>query len=385
MSQSGRGTGSRSHREDRSSSDKGRQFTTLASHIFCGLVGALFLLAAAPAHAEQFLPDLIHSSTVPANGDLNPYGVAFVPSRFPTKGSKLNPGDVLVSNFNNSSNLQGTGTTIISLTPNGEVAPSGTASVFFQGSGLGLTTALGVLQRGFVVVGNVPTKDGSFATIQPGSLLFLDRQGHLISPSPYTANLDGPWDLTVADGFNQAKIFVSNVLNGTVTRLDVALTDKTVTVTRSTVIATGYTFEPNAAALVLGPTGLAYDAVNDLLYIASTADNAIFVVPQAGARTTSIARGKIVFQDPHLRGPLALAFAPNGHLLTSNGDAVNPDPAEPSEIVEFTTAGAFVAQFNVDAGQGGAFGLALAKMGDDATSFAAVDDNTSELMVLKRQ
>ena len=256
---------------------------------------------------------------------------------------------------------------------------------FFKGSGLGLTTALGVLQRGFVVVGNVPTKDGSFATIQPGSLLFLDRQGHLISPSPYTANLDGPWDLTIADGFNQAKIFVSNVLNGTVTRLDVALTDKTVTVTRSTVIATGYTFEPNAAALVLGPTGLAYDAVNDLLYIASTADNAIFVVPQAGARSTSLARGKIAFRDPHLRGPLALAFAPNGHLLTSNGDAVNPDPAEPSEIVEFTAAGAFVAQFNVDAGQGGAFGLALAKMGDDTTSFAAVDDNTSELMVLKRQ
>src|ERR1700730_251470 len=136
---------------------------------------------------------------------------------------------------------------------------------------------------------------------------FSIARAHLISPSPYTANLDGPWDLTIADGFNQAKIFLSNVLNGTVTRLDVALTDKTVTVTRSTVIATGYTVEPNAAALVLGPTGLAYDAVNDLLYIASTADHAIFVVPQAGARSTSLARGKIAFRDPHLRGPLALA------------------------------------------------------------------------------
>jgi hypothetical protein len=147
MSQSGRGTGSRYHRADRSTSDKGRPLVTFAAYIFCGLVGTLLLLAAAPARAQQFLPILLHSSTVPKNSDLNPYGVAFVPSGFPTNGSKLNPGDILVSNFNNSNNVQGTGTTIISLTPNGEAAPSGTASVFFQGSGLGLTTALGCCNR----------------------------------------------------------------------------------------------------------------------------------------------------------------------------------------------------------------------------------------------
>ncbi|HMB03140.1 MAG TPA: hypothetical protein VKP69_05285, partial [Isosphaeraceae bacterium] len=38
-------------------------------------------------------------STVPTNGDTNPYGVAFVPNGFPS-GGKLNPGDILVSNFN---------------------------------------------------------------------------------------------------------------------------------------------------------------------------------------------------------------------------------------------------------------------------------------------
>jgi hypothetical protein len=37
-----------------------------------------------------------------------------------------------------------------------------------------------------------------------------------------------------------------------------------------------------------------------------------------------------------LRGPLALALAPNGDLITANGDAVNGDPTQPSEIVEFT-------------------------------------------------
>ena len=65
-------------------------------------------------------------TTVPANGDLNPYGVAFVPPGFPTGGT-LSPGDILVSNFNNSANQQGTGTTIVDITPNGG------ESTFFQG------------------------------------------------------------------------------------------------------------------------------------------------------------------------------------------------------------------------------------------------------------
>jgi len=49
------------------------------------------------------------------------------------------------------------------------------------------------------------------------------------------------------------------VLNGTVTRLDLAITASTVTVNTETVIASGYTSEENDAALILGPTGLAYD------------------------------------------------------------------------------------------------------------------------------
>ena len=64
-------------------------------------------------------------------------------------------------NFNNSDNLQGTGTTIIKLTPNGLVSPSGQASEFFKGSVPGLTTALGVLKRGFVLVRSHAGKAGT--------------------------------------------------------------------------------------------------------------------------------------------------------------------------------------------------------------------------------
>ena len=56
----------------------------------------------------------------PAKGDENPYGVAVV-SR--TTGGLVR-GDVLVSNFNNAKNEQGTGSSIV------EVSPAGKAQVF---------------------------------------------------------------------------------------------------------------------------------------------------------------------------------------------------------------------------------------------------------------
>ncbi|HUC13542.1 MAG TPA: hypothetical protein VMS00_03730, partial [Acidimicrobiales bacterium] len=56
---------------------------------------------------------------VPGNGDVNPYGVAVVPA----STGKLVAGDVLVSNFNDAANSQGTGVTIM------EVSPAGKASV----------------------------------------------------------------------------------------------------------------------------------------------------------------------------------------------------------------------------------------------------------------
>jgi hypothetical protein len=349
----------------------------------CAGLLALLPFGSAAAAGFPFLPQNVTSSSVPANGDINPYGVAIVPFDFPTDGA-IQPGDILVSNFNNSNNLQGTGSTIVKLTANGTIAPNGSATTFFQGgSGLGLTTALGFLQAGFVIVGNVPTTDGTSATIQPGSLLVIDRNGKLVQTiAASTANtLDGPWDLTVFDFGQVALVFVSNVLNGTVSRLTLAVSASGVTVANATVIATGYAHMPNAAALVLGPTGLALDPFQDKLFVASTGDNAIFSIDNAGSATSAVTLGTMVTQDPHLRGPLALAFGPNGDLLAANGDAVNADPTQPSEIVEFTEDGDFVTQFNVDAAQGGAFGLAAGQTPAGFFSLVAVDDVANSIQV----
>src|ERR1019366_1091646 len=139
------------------------------------------------------------------------------------------------------------------------------------------------------------------------------------------------------------------------------------------------------AALVVGPTGLAFDEKTDKLYVASTGGNNIFVLSNAEITGPRTGRGSLVYHDDaHLRGPLALALAPNGDLLTANGDAVNPDATNMhnSEIVEFTTGGKFVDQFQINPTAGGAFGLALETIGGN-TIFAAVNDITNELDIWK--
>jgi hypothetical protein len=313
---------------------------------------------------------------VPSNGDLNPYGVALISHGFPAGGS-LNAGDIIVSNFNDSANVQGTGTTIVS------ISPSGQQSLFFKGQpGLGFTTALGSLKRGFVLVGSVPTTDGTCGTIGQTSLLIVDHSGSLVTTMTNPNLLDGPWDLTINDRGELAEVFVSNVLNGTVTRINLRIPKNGNPIAESmTQIASGYGHACNAAAVVVGPTGLAYDAAKDILYVASTSDNVIFAVPHARKTTVDEGTGGLVYQDNvHLHGPLGLLLAPNGDLITANGDAVNSDASQPSELVEFTPAGQFVAQFSVDPGQGAAFGLAVHVSGNQVL-FTAVDDATNVLEI----
>jgi hypothetical protein len=77
-----------------------------------------------------------------------------------------------------------------------------------------------------------------------------------------------------------------------------------------------------------------------------------------------------------------MEMAPNNHLLVSNDDAVqiNPDPNQPSEIVEFTKEGRFVREVSVDLNPGGAFGLDV-DIFDNTARFAFVDDNTNSLSI----
>lgn len=325
---------------------------------------------------DPFLPSPVRSaSTVPSNGDLNPYGVAFIKNNFQTAGGPLQPGDILVSNFNSNLNLQGTGSTIV------RFPKSGPPALFFQGTArLGLSTALGTLQYGFVVVGNLPTADGTSGTAQAGSLLVINNQGKLVQTIT-SPEINGPWDMALVDRGDHAIAFISNALSGTISRLDFAVNPAGLSLLSSTTIASGYMHRGDPAALFDAPTGLVYDHRRDVLYVASTLDNEIFAVRDAADRRQDAGPGEIIYQDnQHLHGALAMAMAPNGHLLVTNNDVINSDVNQPSEIVEFTTNGQFVKEIPVDPNLGGSFGLAV-NVTEDTATLAAVDDNTASLMI----
>ena len=357
----------------------------------CTAAGASFLLLCSSASAvdirhQPLIPNLpavpgLSISTVPAISDMNPYGVAFVPPGFP-KGGPLSPGDILVSNFNNSGSTQGTGRTIVRITPGGE------QSLFFQGPiepppGLGLTTALAVLRQGFVLVGNLPSPTGmcmdpGHVGVDQGSLLVLDRFGSQVASFTDPNLLDGPWDMTTLDEGNDVQIYVSSVLNGVVSRFDLTMPNPDhggpPILHGGTQIASGYAHHCDPMALVVGPTGLAFNFNHSVLYVASTGDNAIYAIDRPADPGVRSGPGRLVYQDDHLRGPLGLALAPNDDLIAAHGDiGSNADPMQPSELVEFTQSGQFVGQRSVNSMQGAAFGIALSFI-NNTVRFAAVDD-----------
>jgi hypothetical protein len=325
---------------------------------------------------SPFLPSpVVTVSTVPANGDGNPYGVAFIPRDFQSGTGPLKHGNILVSNFNDNQNIQGTGTTIVN------ISPSGTQSLFFQGTApLGLSTALGTLRAGFVVVGNVPVIPGGTTGAEPGSLLVINNQGKWIQTIT-SAWIQAPWDMALVDGGDWAIAFVANGLNGTVSRLNFKVSARGLKLVSATTIASGYVNRTDPVTFLVAPTGMVYDAARDRLYVASTGDNAVFAIPDAADRQKSAGTGFVVYEDNvHLHGPLGLAAAPNGHLLVTNNDGINSDPNQPSEIVEFTKEGQFVKEISVDPAQGGSFGLAVSST-DNQAILAAVDDNTNTLII----
>ncbi|HET7245442.1 MAG TPA: hypothetical protein VFJ07_11475 [Streptosporangiaceae bacterium] len=307
-------------------------------------------------------------STVPANGDVNPYGTVLVTRNQGT----LVKGNVLISNFNNSKNLQGTGTTIV------QVSPKGKLSVFAQinaaklpgkcPGGVGLTTALTVLSGGWVVVGSLPTKDGSAATSSAGCLIVLDNHGRV--RETFAGNgINGPWDMTSVSRGPFAELFVTNVLkgtkaaggsvvnNGTVLRLVLLVGgSRPPRLINTTTIGSGFPQRTDPAALVIGATGVGL-APSGTLYVANGVDSAINAIPGATWRSSSAGTGTTITKGGALNTPLGLIIAPNGDVLTVNGGN--------GLIVETTPSGNQVAKKMLDSsgsppGAGALFGLALA-------------------------
>lgn len=292
------------------------------------------------------------ASTVPSNGDVNPYGTVLVP----VSVGRLGQGKVLISNFNNSGNLQGIGTTIVQVAPGGHVSTFATIDpTNLPGScpgGVGLTGALAVLKRGWVIVGSLPTTDGTPATMQAGCLLVLNSSGSVVETFA-GSEINGPWGMTATDDEDTASLFVSNVLNGTVagngqvvnkgTILRINLNvprqgDGVPRKTSTTVVGSRFSERTDPAALVIGPQGLGLAA--STLYVADSLNNRIAAIPNAIQRQTSAMSGTTVTMGQFINDPLGLTLAPNGDILTTNGtDGL---------LVETTPKGAQIAHRLID-------------------------------------
>jgi hypothetical protein len=327
------------------------------------------------------------NSTTPLNGDVNPYAIWPVTE---TVGS-VTAGDVLVDNFNNKSNNQGTGTTIVDVHPNGQVGVFASLPGTVPGcpGGVGLTTAMVQLKTGWVIVGSLPSTDGKIGTSGAGCLLVLSPTGKLVGTIS-GSYLDGPWDATVKDDGSTATLFVSNTLvglsktgtatvnQGTVVRLALSAsrTDPP-RVTAENEVANGFPERADAAAFVKGPTGLAVDSAGTL-YVADNLGNQIAAIPQALTRTDSAGTGTTLTHDGQLANPLGLTLAPNGDLLAAN--------ATNGKIVEITPSGKQVGEYYAiqDVGQdppgdGDLFDLAI---NQDGTAVLFVKDDTNTLALV---
>jgi len=276
-----------------------------------------------------------------------------------------------------------------------QVSPGGQRTVFAHirrsnlpgpcPGGVGLTTALGILPGGWVVVGSLPTTNGMSATAKAGCLLVINNQGQ-VAETIAGHGINGPWDMATVSSGSLAVLFVSNVLNGTVAaggatvnrgtveRLVLALQgNKPPQLIAHKIIGSGFGQRTDPAALVVGPTGLGLNS-QGTLFVADSVGNGIRAIPRALVRPGSAGTGNPVTSGGDLNTPLGLAIAPNGDVLTVNaGDGF---------IVETTPSGNQIAKFLLDKtppaplGAGALFGLAVTP---NANGIYFVDDVANTL------
>ncbi len=336
-------------------------------------IAALAFATPSPAAAAQrdvlrypqtsILKQLRHLVTIgstvdPLNGDQNPYGLGIAPI---SKGL-LEAGDLVVCNFNDAANVQGTGTTIVALHPVPGASPLHVAG---DPSLLGCTElALG------------PT-DGIWAAA------FAADDNPIFSPGGtlLTTLPGGPWVQPFGQAFGPPAVprslgtfYESNAGNGSIVRISIFPGP----LFQFSTIATGFAVNNGPPGSILGPSGLQYDVTNDRLYVVDGANNTVVALENASRLPPNGIRvrrngtfagaaalfARLVYAGAPLNGPISSALMPDGHLVVGN----TLDPNGFNLMIELTPNGHVLDVENVDSGAAGSiFGMVATGHGDADT------------------
>ncbi len=367
------------------------------------IVAALFAALALPALADEphgFLETVKRhvtlTSSVPENGDQNPSALVVAPASAGT----IQKDDVLVDNFNDLSNLQGRGTTIVDYNPSTRqttLLAKLPRHVPQCPGGIGLTTAMTMLKSGWVIVGSTPSEDGTTRTRGDGCLLVLNPNGQL-ADTWAGPEINGPWgNMAVVDNGTTATLFVSMVgfdvqgpqvrdpatglpvtlKKATVLRIDLVIPPgKPPSIKSKTVVADGFSHRADRDVFLIGPTGLALGTDNTL-YVSDALDNRIVAISDATTRTTSAGTGREVTRGGLLSRPLALIALPNGHLLTCNGRNGQVVEVDPTANKQLYAQWVDTNQAQSPPGNGDLFGIA---MRPDGKAFYYVEDDMNTVV-----
>lgn len=310
-------------------------------------------------------------STSPSTpADVNPYGLDVAKV---TSGG-IDAGDLVVCDFNDPGNVQGTGTEIVALHPVVGSAPR----LITKDHTLKGCNALAMAPNGSIWAAAFSANDNPIFT----------SGGTLIS-----ALSNGPWHHPFGEAFAPPHTFyVSNAQDGSIVRVSVTAGPSF----SFTVIATGFPVNGGKPGSILSPSGLNYQSNGDILYIVDGQNDTLYAinnVSNVGANGIAVnangqsfsggsaASGQVVYTGPPLNGPISSAILPGGNIALGN----TLDPDGQNLIVEVSPTGQLLNVKNVDTGPAGAlFGMVATGTSAATTKLYFNDDNDNTVKVLSQ-
>ncbi len=341
---------------------------------------------------------VIGSTVDPLNGDVNPYGLAIPPYGY----KKIAKGNAYVCNFNNKANVQGTGTTVVSLAP----AAGSKPARFIQSPKLLGCAADAFDSRDNLWTANFAAK--SVVMMAPtGAVQSTFKGGNYVRPFGLTYTTTGGL-------YPSSSVFVSDASTGSIILTSSCAEGASGCTYPGTAIVTGFPVNHGKPGSILGPSGLTFDpyACTTLqgkpacgaLYVVDGVNNSVVAIYNVlnirKAKSIIVNKGgltfsgplkswaKVIFHGAPLKAPISAALvgsvAPSPSGAGKPGNLVIGNTAGPNVLVEISEAGKVLDQVNVDKGAPGAlFGLQAVGYGA-ATQLFFNDDNANNLQVLQK-